>query len=124
MSNSAGMGKDLVVVSSLKGLVSKEVDLVKVTFWKEFEAISLIPTSREAIKGNLSPNAVGEIQIGKLFFHGCHHVFAHVVLKVKLLVVIAFLARAVATNGGNIEHSTAKLDERSSLTSFLVCVGW
>jgi hypothetical protein len=115
MSDCSWMRKELEVVSAFKGFVPKKVNLIKVRLFQVSEAISLVPSNRKAVKGNLTSNAKGQVQIGKLLFHCLYHVLSNVILQIELFIIISFLPRAVATNGGNVEHATSELKEGSTL---------
>jgi hypothetical protein len=63
VSNGTGVAEDLVVVASLLGLVTKEVDvLVGDTTWllglgiEMSQAVSLVPAGGENIKGDFTTN--------------------------------------------------------------------
>lgn len=47
-----------IVVPTLKGFVSEEVDFVKLRVRQEIQTISLVPSFREAVKRNLTSNTV------------------------------------------------------------------
>ena len=59
MPDSSFVCKDLVVISTFKRFVAKEVNLVIVIRRQELETIGLVPTGRKTIKGDLASNAVG-----------------------------------------------------------------
>jgi hypothetical protein len=108
MSNGPLVRKDFEIVASFKRLVAKEMNFIIIFCLDKVQTIRLVPARRKTIKTNLTSNAVLEIQIGKLFLHGCNHVFANVVLQIIDFIVVAFLATAVSANGGNVEHAAAK----------------
>mmetsp|Transcript_4231 Transcript_4231/g.9216 ORF Transcript_4231/g.9216 Transcript_4231/m.9216 type:complete len:239 (-) Transcript_4231:122-838(-) len=107
--------KDLEIVSALEGLVSEEMDLIKIAFLQVLQAISLIPSCREHVEADLSTDAVSHIEIRKLFLHRRDHSFANIVLQIKFFIVVPLLPGAVASNRRNIEHSTSEFDEGASL---------
>lgn len=115
MPNGSFVREDFKVVTTLKGLVTEKVNLIEFVLVNELEAIGLIPSGREAVKGNLSSDAVGQVQIGKLLSHGSDHILADIVLQIELFVIVAFRSRAVASNGRNVEHSTAEFNKSSTL---------
>mmetsp|Transcript_4710 Transcript_4710/g.6910 ORF Transcript_4710/g.6910 Transcript_4710/m.6910 type:complete len:257 (-) Transcript_4710:57-827(-) len=115
MSDGPLRGKDFVVISPLKGLIPEEMDLIKVTLRQELQRVGLIPSHREDIKRDLSPDAVRQSQIGKFLPHGSHHILTDVMLEVKLLKIIPLHAGAIAADGGDVEHSTAEFNESSTL---------
>ena len=115
MANGAFVRKDFIVVSTLKGLVAKEMDLIKVFGFDELETVGLVPTGREDIERDLASDTECEIQIGKLFLHGGHHLLADVVLHIEHFIVVALFSGAVPADGRNVEHSATKLNECPAL---------
>ena len=115
MPNGALVCENLVVVTTLECLITKEMNLVKVGRVDKLETVCLVPSSGEHIKADLSANGEGQVEIGEFLLHGGHHVFANLVFQVKLFIVIAFLTRAITSNRRNVEHATAKLDKGSTL---------
>jgi hypothetical protein len=115
VSDGALVGKDLVIIPTLEGLVTKEMDLVIVVGGDEFEAVGLVPTSGEAIEADLSSNRVGEIQAGEFLLHDLHHGFTDPVLQIKLFILVALLPRAVSADGGNVEHAAPEFKKRPTL---------
>ena len=91
MTDSPLRRKDLEIVTALERLIPKEVNLIEIFLLQEPETVSLIPARREEIEGDLTPDAVGEIEIGKFLFHRDHHIRAYTALEVDLFVVVAFL---------------------------------
>lgn len=115
MSNGSLMGENFEIVPPFKRLVTEKMNLIIVRRINEFETIGLVPSGRKHIETNLSSNAVGEIQIGKLFAHCDHHGFSDLVLQIVGFVIVAFFATAVATNGRNVEHATAEFEKSTAL---------
>ena len=113
------VSENLKVIAALKGLVSKEVDLIEITSVQEAQAVRLVPAGGKDIERDLTADAVREVEVLELLLHGGDHVLADVVLQIELLVVIALLARAVPANGGDVEHTRAELDEGTTLSSEL-----
>jgi hypothetical protein len=113
--NGTLMAEYLVIVAPHKGFVTEKVDFVILGRINELETVRLVPSSRKDIKTDLTSNTVREIQIAKLFAHGRDHGLAHLVLQVEYFIVVALLARTVASNGRNVEHATAKLKKRAPL---------
>ena len=110
------MSENLKVVAALEGLVAKEVDLIEITLLEELQAVRLVPAGRKDIERDLAADAIREVEVLELLLHGGDHVLADVVLQIEFLVVIALLARAVAANGGDVEHTRPKLNESPTLS--------
>ena len=115
MTDGSLVAENFKIVTAFKRLIPKEVNFIKIRFCKELETIGLVPSTWKDIKRNLTPNAKGQIQIGKFLSHGLHHICSDIVGEIKNFVVIALLARTVAANGRDIHHSTSKLNECSTL---------
>lgn len=79
------------------------------------QAVGFVPASREDVKGDLSSDAISEVQVGKLLLHGLNHLLANTMLQIELFIVITFRTRTVSTDWRNVEHSASKLEERSTL---------
>lgn len=60
-------------------------------------------------------NAEGKIEVRKFFFHSGDHVLTNVVLQIELFVIVALFSGAVSSDGRDVEHAAAKLEERSAL---------
>ena len=116
------VSENLKVVAALKGLVAEEVDLIEITLVEELQAVRLVPAGREDIERDLTADAEREVEVLELLLHGGDHVLADVVLQIELLVVISLLARAVATNGGDVEHTRPELNEGPTLSTRAMCV--
>jgi len=107
--------ENLVVIATLKSLIAEEVNLIEILLLDELEAIRFVPSIRKDVEGNLPPDAESQVEIGKLFLHGCHHILPNIVREVKLLVVIPLFAGAVPSNGGNVHHATTELNKSATL---------
>lgn len=93
---------NLVVVTALERFVSEKVDFVKVGLWQVAQAKGFIPTCRarrtqsgsvfavlasnalshhhtlrEDVERDLPADGVGEVEVGKLSLHFCHHGLAY-----------------------------------------------
>ena len=115
MSNGSLMAKDLKIVSTLKGLVTEKVNLVKVAGIQKLKTVGLVPSRWKDIEGDLTSDTVRQIEVGKFLAHGFHHVFTHIVGEIKDFVVIAFFTGAVAANGRNVKHAASEFNECSAL---------
>ena len=90
------------IVPAIKGLVTKEVDLVEVSFFDEIEAIGFVPTLRKHIERDLSTNTKLELEMSKCLLHSLDHVLPNVISQIKLLVVISLLSGTIATDRADI----------------------
>jgi hypothetical protein len=115
MSNRAVMGENFIVVPPLKGLVPEKVNFIVILLLDVLQAVSLVPAGGEDVETDLSADAVGHVQVGKLIPHCRDHVRSDVVLQVIFLVVVTFRSRAVPADGRNVEHATSKFDKCSAL---------
>ena len=107
--------KYFVIVTTHKSLVTEKVNFVIIGRVKKFQAVRLIPSRGEAVKTDLSANRVRQVQVRKFFFHFQHHGLTDLVLQIELFVVVALLTAAIATNGRNVEHATAKFEKCAAL---------
>ena len=57
MSNSSFTSKNFIIISTLECLISKEMNLIKVTLLQVLQAIRLVPACGEAIETDLSTDA-------------------------------------------------------------------
>mmetsp|Transcript_36843 Transcript_36843/g.77787 ORF Transcript_36843/g.77787 Transcript_36843/m.77787 type:complete len:255 (+) Transcript_36843:87-851(+) len=115
MTNRPLRRKNLVIISTLKCLIPKEMNLIEIALIQIFETVRLVPPRGENVERNLTTNAEGEVEVGKFLFHRGHHIFANVALEIDLFVVVAFFPGAIATDGTDVHHATAEFDECSSL---------
>merc|ERR1711918_196548 len=83
--------ENLIVVSTREGLVPEEMNLVKIAFGQVPQAIRLVPTCWENIKGDLTADRVSKVEIGKLFLQCLNHGLADAVLEVKLLKLVPLI---------------------------------
>mmetsp|Transcript_2583 Transcript_2583/g.10827 ORF Transcript_2583/g.10827 Transcript_2583/m.10827 type:complete len:260 (-) Transcript_2583:1-780(-) len=110
------MHEDLVVVATFVCLVPEEVHLVEVLLVHEAKAVRLVPSRREDVEGDLAADAVREVVLAlELGSHRLDHGLANLVHIVIRLKVVPLLARAIPTDGTDVEHSSAELDERAAL---------
>lgn len=113
------MREDFVVIPSFKRFVPKEMDFIEVLRFDELQTIRFVPSLWKHIETDLATDRKGQVEIRKLLSHLFDHGLAHFVLQVKLFVIIAFGTGAVASDRRNVQHSTAELDERSSLHRYI-----
>ena len=122
MSNGSLRREDLIIIPSLKRLITKEMNLIKLSLLQEVETIRLIPSGGEHIERDLSTNAVGKVEVGKLLLHCLDHIGAYTTFEVNLFVSVTFFAGAVTSDGTDVHHATAEFNECSPLLSSCVCV--
>mmetsp|Transcript_87863 Transcript_87863/g.253415 ORF Transcript_87863/g.253415 Transcript_87863/m.253415 type:complete len:233 (+) Transcript_87863:191-889(+) len=115
MSDRARRLVDLIVVAALEGLVPEKVDLIEVTLGQITQAISLVPTRREQVEGDLPADGEGQVQVRELLSHLCHHVFPNIVRQIELLELVALLSAAVPADRRQVQHALTELDEGPSL---------
>lgn len=58
VSNDAGVLEDLIIVAALERLITKEVNMLEVLVLNVAKAVSLVPSHREDIKGDLASYSV------------------------------------------------------------------
>ncbi|KAH3667606.1 hypothetical protein OGATHE_003129 [Ogataea polymorpha] len=114
MSNSSLVRVDLVVVASLVGLVTKEVDLLEALAFYVTQTIGFVPASRENVKRNLATDGVSQSQVWEIVLESLNHLLSDLVLQVVLLVVISLLGGGVSSNWRNIDHTLSEFNKRSS----------
>lgn len=122
MTNSSGVLKDLVVVTALERLVTKEVhsgigDTARLLglVLQVLQAVRLVPAGGEDIKGNLAADAEGEAQVTEALAQLLNKSLANFVLLVVDLVVNALLNAGVPTDRRDVDHAVAELDEGTAL---------
>lgn len=122
VTNGPGVLKDLVVVTALERLVTKEVhsgirDAARLLglVLQVLQAVRLVPAGGEDIKRNLAADAEGEAQVTKALAQLLDKRFAHLVLLVKDLVVNALLDAGIPTDRRDIDHAVAELDKGAAL---------
>lgn len=122
MTDSPGVLKDLVVVTALERLVTKEVHggisntarLLGLVL-QVLEAVRLVPAGGEHIKGNLAADAEGEAQVTEALAQLLDKSLANLVLLIVDLVVNALLNAGVPTDRRDIDHAVAELDKSTAL---------
>mmetsp|Transcript_24707 Transcript_24707/g.59566 ORF Transcript_24707/g.59566 Transcript_24707/m.59566 type:complete len:225 (+) Transcript_24707:291-965(+) len=115
MSNRPIRRKDLIVISALERLITKEMNLIVISLLQILETISLIPPGGKDIERDLTTDAEGEIKIRKLLLHRGDHIFANAAREINLFVVVAFFSRAITADRTDVHHATAEFNECSSL---------
>jgi hypothetical protein len=103
---------DFMVISSLIGLISKEIYLFIV--FQEFKTISLVPSDWEHVKADLTSNRVFDSKIRELLFESINKLLSDEVFMVKLLEIISFSLRTISADWRNIDQSCSVFDESSS----------
>merc|ERR1719247_280662 len=113
------MRENLIIVTAFERLISKEVHLVKVSFWQVPQAKCLVPTFWEHVKGNLTTNRICQLEVSKLSSHLFNHGFPDVVGEIEFLEVVPLLTAAVSADGRHIEHPIPELDECATLHRYV-----
>ena len=68
----------------------------------------------EHIEGDLTTNAVLEVEIVKSLLQHAHHCLSNVVNSVVRFECITLFLRAITTNGADVEHTRAEFDESAT----------
>lgn len=123
MADSARIAENLIIVATLSliqlqcthrhRLVSEEMDLVVIL--QELQAVRLVPSLGDHIKGNLASNQIHKVEVRKLLLQHLHHLLSHMVFLVVNAESITLLLRTIATHRADVDHSRAELNERSAL---------
>ena len=115
MTNCLWRFKNLIVVPTLVRLVPEEVDVVEPVGLDKPQAVGLVPPLGEDVERDLPPDRVRQAQTGELLLQGSDHRLADSGPLVEPLELVALLLRAVAPDGGHVDHAVAELDERPPL---------
>lgn len=107
--------EDLKVVAPRERLVPEEVDVVEPVGLDKPQAVGLVPPLGEDVERDLPPDRVRQAQTGELLLQGSDHRLADSGPLVEPLELVALLLRAVAPDGGHVDHAVAELDERPPL---------
>lgn len=110
MSNSSLILKYFVIITSFACLVSIEVN-VPLIIIQEFEAVSLIPSSWENIKWNLTSNWVSQRKIRESCLQDFNKVSSNMMLMIIFLEFVSLLQRTISPNRRNVNHSSSVLNE-------------
>jgi len=122
MPNCSWIFVDLVVVSALVRLITKEVyrrvlypiRLLRLVL-QMLQAIRLIPASGEDIKRYLATNRVRQSQPSKLLPKDTHERLPYLVLLIIPLILIPLLHTRIPPNRTNINHPIPELNKRPPL---------
>src|SRR5690242_4012734 len=122
VSNRPLVAVDLVVVTALVRLITKEVDSLVVDavlplllLCNEVQAVCLVPAGREYVEGDLPADRVCEAIVGEGLLQRAYHGRADVVFDVVCLVLVSLLGRSVTADRRDIDHAVAELDECTAL---------
>lgn len=122
VANSPGVLKDLVIVTTLEGLVTKEVhsgigDTARLLglALQVLQAVCLVPASGEHVERNLAADAEGEAQVTEALAQLLDKSLANLVLLIEDLVVNALLNAGVPTDRRHVDHAVAELDKGTAL---------
>ena len=113
---------DLVIISALVRLITKEVNRLVIDailplflLRNKVQAVRLVPASGEDVEADLPADGVCEAVVRERLLKRAHHGGPDVVLDVVLLVLIALLGGGVTADGRDIDHAVAELDEGATL---------
>lgn len=104
---------DLVIVPPFFRLVPKEMNGLVVhpanllLMLQILQAVRLIPSSGENVKGDLATNGVREAEFRELLLQSGNKLFADTMLLVVLVEVEAFVNRCITADGRDIDHSVS-----------------
>ena len=121
VSDSPLVAVDLPVISTLVGLVTKEVDLVvddtreSLLRLNVSQAVGLVPTSGEYVERDLTTNGVCKAVVRERFLELRDHGFPDLVFEIVLLVFVTFFSRCVTADGRDVDHAVAELDKGAAL---------
>lgn len=105
-----------MVIAARIGFVAKKVNLLEAgALGGVSQRVRFVPAAREHIETDLAANAVRQIDVVELLLQRGNHFRAHPVLNVVGGKEVAFVARALASDGAHVHHAVAKLDERAAL---------
>ena len=105
------MGIDLVVIASLEGLITKEMDFLETFLADVTETVSLIPASGEHIEGDLATDRVSEVQVGEGILKVLDKLATQTTLQVELFEFATLSVSAVTANGRHVNHAVAELNK-------------
>ena len=91
MTDGPAVIEDLVIVASLVGLVTKEMDLLEAFILDMPQCIRLVPSTREDVEGDLTSDAVGEVVRLKLLLECFYEISSDLMLLVVCLKVVSLL---------------------------------
>jgi len=114
MPNCSWVAVYLMIVSPLVCVVTEEVDLFESLALDVTKGVSLVPTVREDVEGDLAANRKSQAIVSKLFLQDLNESRANAVDFVISLEIVAFLYRRVTPDGTDIDHAIAELNKGSS----------
>lgn len=114
MANGSVISIDFVIVATLVGLVTEEVDGLETLICDVLKAVSLVPASWEHVEGDLAANRVGQRVIWELLLEGTDHLSTDAVLLVISLKLVSLFGGRVSTDWRNVDHAVTELNESTS----------
>lgn len=105
---------DLVVVAAKLGLVAEKVDSVEALVLDVSEAVSLVPSSGENVKRDLTTNGVSEREVREASFECGDHIGTDVVFFIVFLEIVALLDAGITANRRDVYQTLAKLNKSTA----------
>lgn len=115
VTDSSGVGKDLIIITALVGLVAEKVNLFKAFTLDMPKRICLVPALGENVKTNLTANRKSQSKMQKLSLELGDHVSPNTMLLVILFKIDSLLDGCVSADRGDVDHTVSKFDKRASL---------
>lgn len=109
------VGINLVVVTALKGLVAKEVNVLEALLLDVAEAVGLVPASGEDVKRDLTADGEGQGEVREGSLEIGDELLAQTTLQIILFKLVALSVRAVTADGRHVDHTIAELDKGATL---------
>jgi hypothetical protein len=122
VANRAWVLKDLIVITTGRRLVAKEVDRLVLDAARLLrlglevtQAVRLVPAVGEHIKADLPTNGKRQAQVGELLLQDSDKLLADLGLIVVLVEGEALLVGGVPADGADVGHAVAELDKGAAL---------
>lgn len=115
VTDNSGVGKDLIIVTALVGLVAEKVNLFKAFTLDMPKRIGLVPALGENVKTDLTANRKSQSKVQKLLFKLGDHLTPNTMLLVILFKIDSFLDGRVSADRRDVDHTVSELDKRASL---------
>lgn len=102
---------DLVIVATIKSLVTEKVDRFEAFLLYMTKTIRLIPTRWEYVKRDLATNRVCKSKVRESCLEVLYKLLPKTSFQIILFKLVTFLAGAVSTNRRYIDHTIAEFNE-------------